>query len=73
MRGPGASGTPRLRVAVAAHVLLVGALLAVPFALRSEVFVLRLFNQVFLNVTILLGFLLSAFSAGAQDGPAAPC
>jgi len=57
MRSPDASGTPRLRVAFAAHLLLVGALLAVPFALRSEVFVLRLFNQVFLNVTILLGFL----------------
>jgi branched-chain amino acid transport system permease protein len=52
-----AAGASCLRVAVLAHVLVLGALLVVPFALRSEVFVLRLFNQVFLNVTILLGFL----------------
>lgn len=52
-----AAHATRLRVAVVGHILLVAALVAVPFALRSEVFVLRLFNQVFLNVTILLGFL----------------
>lgn len=44
------------RQLVLLHFMLLGALAVVPLVLQDSIFTLRLFNQVFLNTTILLGF-----------------